>query len=74
MCNFHITVTFYSPKRILLNLSSLSRGMLCMPYPSWYQFNFKNLGSGCGTVGRAVAYDTRYRQFEYQHWQKFLCQ
>ena len=29
------------------------------------------LGSGCGSVGRAVASDTRGPQFESSHWQKF---
>ena len=29
-------------------------------------------GSGCGAVGRAVAYDTRSPRFEYSHWQKFI--
>ena len=32
------------------------------------------LGSGCGTVGRVVASDTRDPQFESQHRQKFICQ
>ena len=32
------------------------------------------LGSGCGTVGRVVASDTRDPWFESQHWQKFICQ
>ena len=34
----------------------------------------KNWGSGCGTVGRAVASDTRDPRFESQHRQKFICQ
>ena len=25
-------------------------------------------GSGCGSVGRTVASNTRYPQFEYSHW------
>ena len=27
------------------------------------------LGSGCGSVGRAVAFDTRGPRFESSHWQ-----
>ena len=30
------------------------------------------LGSGCGSVGRAVASDTRGPRFEYSHRQKFI--
>ena len=30
------------------------------------------LGSGCGSVGRAVASDTRGPRFESSHWQKFI--
>ena len=29
-------------------------------------------GSGCGSVGRAVASDTRGPQFESSHWQTFI--
>ena len=29
-------------------------------------------GSGCGSVGRAVASDTRDTQFESSHWQTFI--
>ena len=29
-------------------------------------------GSNCGTVGRAVAYDNRGRQFKSQSWAKFI--
>ena len=29
-------------------------------------------GSGCGAVGRAVAYDTRVPEFESSHWQLLL--
>ena len=29
--------------------------------------------SGCVTVGRVVASDTRDPRFESQHWQKFIC-
>ena len=29
-------------------------------------------GSGCGSVGRAVASDTRDPRFESSHWQKFI--
>ena len=29
-------------------------------------------GSGCGSVGRAVASNTRGMQFESSHWQKFI--
>ena len=32
------------------------------------------LGCGCGTVGRAVASDTRDPRFASQYWQKFICQ
>ena len=37
-------------------------------------FNLKNvcLGSGCGSVGRAVTSDTRGRRFESSHWQKLI--
>ena len=31
-----------------------------------------NEGSGCGSVGRAVASDTRDPQFESSHWQTFI--
>ena len=34
--------------------------------------NVKRLGSGCGSVGRAVASDTRCPQFESSHQQKFI--
>ena len=30
------------------------------------------MGSGYGSVGRAVASDTRGPQFESSHWQKFI--
>ena len=30
------------------------------------------MGSGCGSVGRAVAYDTRGPRFESSHRQKFI--
>ena len=29
------------------------------------------MGSGCGSVGRAVAYDTRGPRFDSSHWQNF---
>ena len=29
---------------------------------------FKQLGSGCGSVSKAVAYDTRDLRFESNHW------
>ena len=32
------------------------------------------LGSGCGTVGYAVASATRDPRFASQYWQKFICQ
>ena len=32
------------------------------------------MGSGIGTVGRAVTSDTRDPRFESQHKQKFICQ
>ena len=32
------------------------------------------LGSGCGTIGWAVASDTRDARFESQHLQKFISQ
>ena len=31
-----------------------------------------NLGSGCGSVGRGVASDTRGPRFESSHWQIFI--
>ena len=41
--------------------------------PPWHAlFNFlMGLGSGCGSVGRAVASDTRGPRFESSHRQKF---
>ena len=30
------------------------------------------MGSGCGSVGRAVTLDTRGPRFESCHWQKFI--
>ena len=30
------------------------------------------MGSGCGSVGRAVAFDSRGPRYESSHWQKFL--
>ena len=38
----------------------------------WSIFCKNNLGSGCGSVGRAVASDTRGLQFESSHRQKFI--
>ena len=32
----------------------------------------KSMGSGCGTVGRAVASNTRGPRFESSYWQKFI--
>ena len=32
----------------------------------------ENSGCGCGSVGRAVASDTRDLQFESRHWQNFI--
>ena len=32
----------------------------------------KTMGSGCGSVGRAVASDTRGQRFESSHQQKFI--
>ena len=32
------------------------------------------LGSGCGSVGRAVASDTRDLRFKSRHWQNFIYQ
>ena len=29
-------------------------------------------GSGCGSVGRAVAFDTRGPRFDSSHWQNFI--
>ena len=34
--------------------------------------NDTKLGSGCDSVGKAVASDTRGPQFESSHWQKFI--
>ena len=31
-----------------------------------------SLGSGCGSVGRAVAFDTRGPWFDSSHWQNFI--
>ena len=31
-----------------------------------------NLGSGCGSVGRAVASDTSGQRFESSHWQNII--
>ena len=31
-----------------------------------------NPGSGCGSVGRAVASNTRGPRLKYSHWQKFI--
>ena len=30
------------------------------------------MGSGCGSVGRAVAFDTRGPRFDSSHWQNFI--
>ena len=30
------------------------------------------MGSGCGSVGRAVAYNTRGLRFDSSHWQNFI--
>ena len=32
----------------------------------------ERMGSGCGSVGGAVASNTRGPQFESSHWQKFI--
>ena len=37
-------------------------------------FLIRNHGSGCGTVGRAVASYTRDTRFESQHWQNIIYQ
>ena len=34
--------------------------------------NISSLGSDCGTVGRAVAYETRGARFEYSHGYYFV--
>jgi len=45
---------------------------------SKYCLNFKLVnksrrsGSGCGSVGRAVAFDTRGPRFDSSHWQNFI--
>ena len=36
------------------------------------RLTFHFLGSGCGAVGRAVAYDTRGPRFKSSHWQLLL--
>ena len=36
-----------------------------------YKETFK-MGSGCGSVGREVAFDSRGPRFESHHWQKFI--
>ena len=38
-----------------------------------HETSSRTKGSGCGTVGRAVATDTRDPRFESQHQQKFIC-
>ena len=68
-----------------LNMSSVPSdiiGTFVQFDPSLFLFNdyyFPNaqpkvftLGSGCGSVGRAVAFDTRGPRFESSHWQKFI--
>ena len=37
-----------------------------------YRLIIYNRGSGCGSVGRAVAYDTRGLRFDYSHWQNLI--
>ena len=32
------------------------------------------MGRGCGSAGRAVAYDTKDLRFESRHWQNFIYQ
>ena len=38
----------------------------------FYFFSKCSMGNGCGSVGRAVVFDTRGPQFESSHWQKFI--
>ena len=33
---------------------------------------FEGLGSGCCSVGKAVAFETRGPQFDSSHWQNFI--
>ena len=39
---------------------------------NWPAEQFKGLGSGCGSVGRPVASNTRGPQFESRNWQTFV--
>ena len=39
---------------------------------NWATETMRPMGSGCGSVGRAVASDTRCRWFKSSHWQKFI--
>ena len=51
--------------------------ILCIALETWfgrYVNILLNLGSGCGSVGRAVAYDTRDLQFKSRHRQNFIYQ
>ena len=41
-------------------------------YKIFWCTKLAHLGSGCGSVGRAVASDTRGPWFESSHWQKFI--
>ena len=43
-------------------------------FANWYKTADHQKGSGCSTVGRAVASDLVDPQFESQHRQKFICQ
>ena len=36
------------------------------------KLKIESINSGCGSVGRAVASDTRDPQFESGHWQNFI--
>ena len=51
--------------------------ILCIALETWfgrYVNILLNLGSGCGSVGRAVASHTRDPRFEPYHWRNFVYQ
>ena len=52
-------------------MSEIKRGR---PHQLWFYkpSNYRLSGSGCGSVGRAVASDTRGPRFESNHRQKFI--
>ena len=52
---------------------SVFAGCLCLHGHLWLSGRMV-VASGCGSVGRAVASDTRDRRFESPHWQNFIYQ